>query len=160
GRCTTDSTGACAPPGNDTSSAYLAGRYQVIETSGPPGYALDPSSERQTVQLAPGAVSKLTFDDPLLVAATFHKVATGNVDPASVLLSGATIDVTQDAPPIPTRLGRSRGRYILLATSGDVATCTTGASGTCTTAPAFESGRRYCWTESTAPAGLVGGANG
>jgi len=168
GRCTTDQDGTCTPAGNDGPGALLPGDYQITETAAPPGYALTTANATQVVDLSPGESASVTFRDPLLVAATFQKVATGNVDPAQVILAGATIDVTPDTtnapgPPLIPELRPANtdpsspqvGVPTAVAT-----TCTTGRSGSCTTSPVLVSGERYCWTEPTAPPGLLPGASG
>jgi hypothetical protein len=142
GTCTTADTGSCGPTGNDGPSQLLAGNYQVTETSAPPGYAI-PSPASQVIDLLAGEAGTVTFGDQLLVSAVFHKTATGNVNPAELVLSGALIDIDQ---------GSSGGPQ--------TAQCTTDASGTCVTPPDLLSGSRYCWAEVVAPPGLAGGANG
>jgi uncharacterized surface anchored protein len=142
GNCTTTDQGTCSPPGND-GSQLLPGRYQVTETGPPPGYAIpDPAS--QVVQLLAGeSGTVMIFGDPKLVSAVFQKVATGNVNPAELVLAGAVIEVDEG-----TRGGPS------------VASCTTNPAGTCVMPAALTSGTAYCWVEVLAPPGLVGGANG
>ncbi len=142
GSCTTDASGSCTPPGNDGADALLPGRYQVTETAAPPGYALaTPSS--QVVDLVPGETGTVSFGDPRLVSAVFQKVATGNVNPAELGLGGVVISIDQGTPGGPP-----------------VTRCITEALGSCETPQELVSGDRYCWVETTAPAGLQGGANG
>jgi len=143
GTCTTTASGGCSVTGNDGPAAFLPGDYQVTEVQAPPGYELDPTSDVTTVTLRPGAPGTVRFTDPRLVAASFQKVSTGNVDPNQVQLAGAVIDVDAASAPSTT-----------------VASCTTDAAGRCTTAPVLVSGTGYCWTEVSAPPGLQAGANG
>ncbi len=142
GRCTTDSIGACSP-GASSGLGLLPGRYEVTEVSAPAGFALDPTASTRDVVLDPGAVAVLDFADPKLVPISFAKHPTGNFDPASPDLAGARFDV---------RTGGASGPV--------VATCTTSASGTCTTADVLVAGQRYCWDEAVAPAGFAGGESG
>lgn len=142
GTCTTDASGSCAPAGNDGAGALLPGRYRVTETAAPPGYAL-PDPDTQVVDLVPGESGSVSFGDPRLVQALFQKVATGNVNPAELVLSGVVFALFAGSPG-----GPSVGR------------CVTDASGSCLTPPDLASGSRYCWAETTAPPGLEGGANG
>ncbi len=88
GTCTTTISGNCVPVGNDGPNALLPGDYEVTEVTAPPGYLLDPSSATQDLTLTPGEAGGATFTDPLLVAAGFQKVATGNVNPAEAELCG------------------------------------------------------------------------
>jgi hypothetical protein len=143
GDCTTGSSGTCAPQPND-GTGFLPGTYLVTETSAPPGYYLPtpPPSEVISVEAAGSAVA--AFTDALLVPASFHKVASGDVNPTSLILAGAVIDITAGTAFDGTT----------------VATCTTGTAGTCTTAPTLISGRTYCWKEISAPPGLEAGASG
>ena len=143
GDCTTDAGGACTPPGNDGSSEFLPGNYQVTEVKAPPGYQVQAGSTTQELTLTPGGTGHLVFRDPLLVPASFHKVGTGNVNPAQVSYAGAVIQVLQGSASGPA-----------------LTTCTTGASGNCTTPPLLVSGQTYCWVEVMAPPGLSGGAHG
>ncbi len=140
GTCSTGSSGTCTPAGND-GAALLPGDYQVTEVSPPPGYALDPATSTRELTLSPGQAGSLTFADPRLVAASFHKVAAGNINPAEVTLAGAVVQVVDGS-------------------GAPVATCTTDASGTCTTAAVLLAGSAYCWSETSAPPGLVAGAHG
>ncbi|MGH9043652.1 MAG: MSCRAMM family protein, partial [Acidimicrobiales bacterium] len=141
GTCTTGMTGSCSPDGNDGSS-LVPGRYQVTEISAPPGYAT-PNPATQVVDLLPGENAVLKFGDVKLVSAVFQKVATGNINPAELTLSGAVIVVYQGA------------------VGGSEATrCTTDRSGTCVTGLDLDSGVRYCWREMAAPPGLSPGATG
>lgn len=142
GTCTTDAAGRCAPPGNDGSD-LLPGSYLVTETAAPPGYVVDPSSTSQVVVLAPGENGTVTFADHQLVAASFAKVATGNVNPAEVVYAGAVIEVRAGSP-----------------SGNPVASCTTDAGGACTTEASLIAGSTYCWLEVAAPPGLEGGASG
>jgi len=142
GSCTTSDTGSCAPPSNDGPGQLLPGRYQVTETAPPPGYAIpDPAS--QVIDLLAAEPGTVTFGDPKLVSAVFHKTAGGNINPAELVLTGAVIRLDQGAPGGPS-----------------AAQCTTDASGTCVTSRDLVSGVRYCWVELVAPPGLAGGANG
>jgi hypothetical protein len=143
GTCSTTASGACAPATNDGVGGFLPGHYRVTEISAPPGYLLDPSSASQDLTLSPGTLGTVVFSDPLLVAASFQKVATGNVDSLHVIYAGAVIDVTQASPA-----------------GSPVATCTTDVAGRCATQPVLVSGTTYCWSEVSAPPGLQGGANG
>jgi Prealbumin-like fold domain len=143
GSCTTDAQGACAPAGNDGAGEFLPGSYQVTEVQAPPGYAVDQDDATQDVSLSPGGSRVVTFDDPKLVAASFVKDASGNVDPATVSTAGAVFAIapaTGSGPP--------------------VATCTTDASGSCTTTATLDAGDQYCWSEPTAPPGLAAAAGG
>jgi hypothetical protein len=142
GSCTTTSAGSCTPQGNDGSGQLLPGRYQVTETSPPPGYALA-SPPTQVIDLLAGETGKMTFGDPLLVAAVFHKTATGNVNPTELMLAGVVIQIDRGGPGGPA-----------------VAQCASDASGTCVTAPNLSSGTHYCWVELASPRGLAGGASG
>jgi hypothetical protein len=143
GTCTTDVSGACTPPPND-GAGFLPGTYLVTEVSAPPGYDLPTPSPSETIAVAPGGTIDAAFADSLLVAASFHKVATGSINPTTVTLDGAVIDLTA---------GTSYG--------GDVvATCTTVADGSCTTDATLVSGNPYCWEEVSAPLGLASGASG
>jgi hypothetical protein len=143
GTCTTAVSGQCVPAGNDGSSALLPGNYRVTEVSPPPGYALNGAADVQDITLTPGETGSVKFADALLVAASFLKVATGNVNPLIVSLAGAQVAVHAGS-----------------ATGAVVASCTTSASGACTTAATLLSGATYCWTEVAAPLGLSGGAGG
>jgi hypothetical protein len=143
GECTTDAGGTCSPAGNDGTTALLPGSYEVTELDPPPGYALDPSGTSQHVALGPGGAGVVTFDDPKLVAASFAKQASGNVDPATVSTAGAVFAVADAS-----------------GSGSTVATCTTDADGTCTTAATLLAGVRYCWNEPTAPPGLAASAGG
>ena len=137
GRCTTTASGQCSPPGNDAGGGLLPGDYQVTEVAPPAGYAPATPSV-QALTLEPGATATAAFADPELVAASFQKVATGNVDPAQVVYAGAVIDVTAGTP----------GGAV-------VAGCTTAADGACTTAATLVAGAAYCWSEPVAPPGLA-----
>jgi hypothetical protein len=139
GTCTTDATGTCVPGGNDGSS-LLPGRYSVTEVAPPPGYALDPHGP-VVIMLGPGQTGLVRFADPPLVPQRFTKEATGNVNPSTVLLNGAVISVRDSLDHL-------------------VATCTTGANGSCSTPSVLVDGARYCWEEIEAPPGLAAGANG
>jgi len=143
GQCTTDAGGACGIAGNDGTGSFLPGNYEVTELAAPPGYALEAADVTQHLSLLPGGTGVVTFDDPKLVAATFTKLATGNVDPATVSLQGAVFAIADASGSGPT-----------------VTTCTTDATGDCTTAAVLAAGDRYCWSEPTAPPGLVAGASG
>ena len=142
GDCTTGASGQCSPTGNDGGD-LLPGDYQITEITAPPGYLVDPTTASQTVTLEPGVASSLTFDDHLLVPASFKKVAVGNFDPAEVLYSGAVLNVYQGSASGPL-----------------VATCTTDSSGLCVTGSVLESASTYCWSEVQAPPGLEAGAGG
>jgi len=142
GTCTTSESGSCEPNGNDGVAALLPGDYQVTEITPPPGYLLPPDPVRD-LTLAPSETGAVTFADQPLVPVRFQKVATGNYNPSQVTYAGAVIDVTPKTP------------------SGAVtATCTTDSSGACAIPAVLDGGREYCWTEVTAPAGLLAGANG
>jgi len=143
GDCTTNVSGTCSPPTND-GTGYLPGDYQVTEISAPPGYFLPAPDPSQTITVTPAGTADASFQDHLLVPATFQKVVTGNYDPTQLILAGAVIDVTA---------GTAYG-------GATVATCTTGATGACTTASSLVSGQRYCWEEVTPPPGLAAGAGG
>ncbi len=139
GSCTTGADGTCTPTPND-GSGLRPGRYRIEELSPPAGYALDPAGP-QIIELSPGQDGEVTLHDPPLVPQAFLKTASGNVDPGAVILSGATFVVsTPSGPP--------------------VASCTTDASGTCTTEAVLVAGAAYCWEETAAPPGLAGGASG
>jgi hypothetical protein len=142
GSCTTTAAGSCAPEGNDGPDGLLPGRYQVTETVAPTGYAL-PSPVSQVIDLLAGESGTVSFGDSLLVGAVFHKMASGNVNPAELVLAGAVIQVDQGTPGGPS-----------------IAQCATDSSGTCVTTPNLVSGTHYCWVELAAPRGLAGGANG
>jgi hypothetical protein len=142
GTCTTSATGQCSPAGNDGAS-LLPGTYKVTEVTAPPGYSLDTTFTTEILTLTPGQAGKATFADHLFVAASFHKISTGNVNATQVTYAGAVIDIYQGT-----------------ATGPQVATCTTDATGDCTTPTTLISGSPYCWAEVTAPVGLAGGANG
>ncbi|MGH8994598.1 MAG: MSCRAMM family protein, partial [Acidimicrobiales bacterium] len=139
--CTTTATGSCSPPGNDGSAPLLPGRYQVTESSPPPGYT--DTSPTQVVDLLAGEGATVTFGDAELVATVFHKTASGNINPAELNLAGAVFDVKEGSP-----------------SGTEVASCSSDTSGTCVTQSVLLSGGRYCWVERTAPAGLAGGASG
>ena len=139
GTCTTDAAGACVPTGND-GAALLPGRYRITEITPPPGYALDPHGP-VVVMLGPGQAGLVRFEDPPLVPQGFQKEATGNVNPSTVLLSGAVIDVRDTLDHL-------------------VATCTTDPHGACSTDAVLIDGNRYCWDEAQAPPGLAAGARG
>ncbi len=136
GRCTTTSMGLCDVNGNDGLALY-PGNYQVTEVSPPPGYVL-PTQPTQQITLSPGQSGSVTFSDQPLLPVTFHKSATGNVNPTEMTLAGATFVVKAGSATGPT-----------------VATCTTNASGTCTTPATLTGAATYCWIETTAPAGLA-----
>jgi hypothetical protein len=142
GDCTTDIGGACAPPSNDGSAQFLPGNYEVTEVDAPPGYALDQTGATKHVSLNPGGTGVVTFDDSKLVAASFVKQASGNVDPATLSAAGAIFAVVAASGSGPT-----------------LASCTSDGSGRCTTATTLVAGDRYCWSEPTAPPGLAAGAN-
>jgi hypothetical protein len=142
GTCTTSATGQCSPAGNDGAS-LLPGTYKITEVTAPPGYSLDPTFTTEIQTLTPGQAGRATFADHLFVAASFHKISTGNVNATQVTYAGAVIDVYQGTAAGP-----------------QVATCTTNATGDCTTLTALIAGSSYCWAEVAAPVGLVGGANG
>lgn len=142
GSCTTTGAGTCAPPSDDGPGRLLPGRYRVIETAAPTGYATsNPAS--QVIDLLAGETGTVTFGDPKLVGVVFHKTTSGNINPAELVLAGAVIQVDQGAPGGPS-----------------AAQCATDASGTCVTSSDLVSGSRYCWVELAAPPGLAGGANG
>lgn len=143
GTCTTGTGGSCMPAGNDGTDTLLPGNYQVSEVSAPPGYVVDPTTSVRDLTLAPGEAGKVTFRDHLLVPASFHKVASGNVNPTQVSYAGAVIVVHEGT-----------------LTGPQVATCTTDESASCTTASVLVSGFPYCWVETVAPPGLQAGANG
>jgi len=143
GECTTSAGGTCAPPGNDGPSQFLPGNYQVTEVAAPPGYQLETGSATQDLTLTPGGTGQVVFKDPLLVPASFHKVATGNINAAQVTYAGAVIQVLQGTASGPV-----------------LTTCTTDASGNCSTPAVLVSGQPYCWNEVSAPPGLAGGAHG
>ncbi len=143
GTCVTTASGSCAPVGNDGATSFLPGNYQITEVAAPAGYDLDESTATQSVTLKPGEAGEVTFSDALLVSASFQKAATGNVNSAEVSLAGAVIEVLSGSP------------------NGTVVTsCTTDASGACTTPTLLQSGLTYCWSETAAPIGLAGNANG
>lgn len=142
GDCTTDAIGACSPA-DSAGLGLLPGRYEVTELSAPAGFALDPRQPTREVVLTPGAVGLLDFADPRLVTVSFTKTPTGNYDPAGAMLAGAVYDVYAGSGSGPL-----------------VASCTTGAFGTCTTARSLVSGDRYCWQEVTPPPGFEGGETG
>ena len=142
GSCTTGDAGSCDPPGSDGSGQLLPGRYQVSETAAPPGYAI-PSPASQNIDLLAGETAAMTFGDQMLVNAVFQKTASGNINPAELVLAGAVIEIDQGSPSGP-----------------QVARCTTEQSGTCVTSPVLVSGDHYCWVEAAPPPGLAGGANG
>jgi hypothetical protein len=142
GTCTTDAAGVCAPPGNDGPGLY-PGDYQVTEVAAPPGYAPPGPGAVQDLTLAAGQAGSAVFRDPLLVPASFQKAATGNADPATVVLAGAALVVTADSPTGPA-----------------VAGCTTDVTGACRTAPVLQAGSPYCWHETAAPPGLAPSASG
>ena len=144
GQCTTDTSGTCSPPGNDGTTEFLPGDLEAIEISAPPGCFLPTPAPTTTGIVAPGGTLTLTVKDPLLVPASFQKVATGNFNATTVTYNGAVINVTSGSTP----------------GGPDVTTCTTDASGTCTTPAVLVSGQPYCWVEVTAPPGLANGANG
>ena len=139
GTCTTAEDGTCRPAGNDGSS-LRPGRYRVEELMAPPGYALDPDGPK-VVALSPGQDGEVTFHDPPLVPQSFLKRASGNVNPTTVILSGATFVVSTP-------------------TGTPVTSCTTDATGTCTTEMVLTGGTAYCWQETTAPPGLTAGTSG
>lgn len=141
GRCITDAIGACSPSAS-AGLGLLPGRYEVTEISAPPGYAIDPTEPIRPAILTPGAVEVLDFQDPHLVPLTFAKAPTGNYDPRELTLAGAEFDVFAGT-------GGAR-----------VATCTTGAEGTCATASTLVAGDNYCWREVVAPPGFEGGESG
>lgn len=141
GDCVTGPAGTCSPPPDDA-TGFLPGSYKVVETTPPPGYATSEHSEVITVPAA--GVATFAFADARLVAATFDKVATGNVNPAELDLAGAVIVVTPETDP----------------SSKPVATCTTDSTGQCTTGTTLVSGGSYCWEETSAPPGLAAGASG
>ncbi len=143
GTCTTDVSGTCSPPPDD-GTGLLPGNYLVTEVSAPPGYFLPAPPPSKVVSVGPGQSLDATFADSLLVPASFRKVATGSVNPTTLILAGAVLDVTA---------GTTYG-------GTTVATCTTGSTGTCTTTPTLVSGQPYCWEEVSAPPGLEGGASG
>lgn len=142
GQCTTTASGQCSPPGNVAPGGFLPGDYVVTEAAPPAGYA-PPTTASQSLTLGPGDTATVAFADPELVAASFHKVATGNVDPGQVVYAGAVIDVSAGVP----------GGAV-------VAGCTTGASGACTTASTLVAGDPYCWSEPVAPPGLAPASGG
>ncbi len=142
GTCTTAASGDCVPTGND-GAALLPGNYRVTEVTPPPGYALDPAASTKTITLTPAEAGSVSFSDALLVPASFQKTASGNVNAAIMTLAGAQLAVHQDS-----------------ATGAVVATCTTDATGSCTTAATLLSGGAYCWSEVAPPTGLSGGASG
>jgi hypothetical protein len=143
GTCTTDAAGTCSPVGNDGPSALLPGSYRITEVSPPPGHALAPPGNVKELTLLPGQTGSARFEDPLLVPVVFQKVATGNVNATIVSLAGAMVQV---------HTGTVGGAVI--------GSCTTGATGACSTAAALLSGAPYCWIETVAPVGLEGGASG
>jgi Prealbumin-like fold domain len=136
GRCTTTLMGLCEVNGDDGLALY-PGNYQVTEVSPPPGYVL-PTQPTQQITLSPGESGSVTFNDQPLLPVTFHKSATGNVNPIEMTLAGATFVVNAGSVAGPT-----------------VATCTTDASGACTTQATLTGAATYCWIETTAPAGLA-----
>ena len=142
GTCTTAATGSCSPPGNDGSAWLLPGSYQVTESSPPPGYTSTPPTT-QVVDLLAGENGTVVFGDAALVAAVFHKTASGNINPTELQLAGAVFEVEEGSP-----------------SGTEVASCSSDASGTCLTQAVLLSGSRYCWVERTPPAGLAGGASG
>ncbi len=149
GRCTTDATGSCTPPQNDT-GGYLPGNYQITEVTAPQGFYLDPFGATQDVTLNPGetgTASVVSFSDLPLVPASFQKVATGNYNPAQVSYKGAVITLYDRG---------SSGS----PTGPQVTTCTTDTSGACSTSSVLVPGNGYCWVETAAPPGLAGGARG
>ncbi len=115
----------------------------MTEITAPPGYSLDPTFNVETLTLTPGQAGSATFADHLFVAASFHKNATGNVNAAQVTYAGAVIDIYQGTPTGP-----------------QVASCTTAATGDCTSTAVLISGSTYCWAEVAAPQGLAGGTSG
>lgn len=143
GTCTTDTSGTCAPPPS-YGTGYLPGDYLVTEVGAPPGYYLPTPRPSQQLTVQPGEVASAAFRDPLLVPASFHKVATGSVNRTQLVLAGAVIDVTAGSAPGGTV----------------VASCTTTTAGGCTTGAVLVAGQPYCWVEVSAPPGLQGGASG
>lgn len=142
GTCTTSASGSCSPPGDDGSAELLPGRYQVTESTPPPGYSATPPTS-QVVELLAGENGTVVFGDAELVAVVFHKTASGNINPTELSLAGAVFDVDEGSP-----------------SGTEVASCSSDASGTCMTQPVLLSGGRYCWVERTPPTGLAGGASG
>ena len=143
GSCTTDTSGTCSPAAND-GPGFLPGNYEVVETAAPPGYDRPTPAPTDHVTVDPAGTTTAAFADALLVPASFTKVATGSINATQLVLAGAVIDVTAG-----TTFGGT-----------PVASCTTDAHGHCTTAATLISGQPYCWSETTAPPGLAGGATG
>ena len=130
---------AHAPPPPTTAPGTCPATTRSIEMAAPPGYYLPtPVPPITSPSLRPDG--HRAFTDHAPGAGLVHKVATGNVNPAQLVLAGAVIDVT--AGPI---YGGT-----------PVATCTTDVHGNCTTTAVLISGQPYCWSEVTAPPGLGG----
>ena len=140
GQCTTGFDGSCSPATNDGPD-LLPGDYRITELRAPPGYYLDPARSVQDVAIDPGETGSVVFADPPFVPQSFIKVATGNVDETRVILAGASF-------------------VVIDSQAGIVATCTTDANGSCSTAASLIAGQDYCWRETATPPGLVGGAAG
>jgi len=136
GSCTTNGTGPCQPPTQNTSGGWLAGWYQITETSAPPGYWLDPSTAVQTVYLQPGATNtaSVTFADYFLGSLSLTK--SGN-DTAYWAVAGAQFTVTGPAP-----------------STAAVGTLTVGANGHTNTLTGLIPGQ-YHLVETTVPAGYT-----
>ncbi len=143
GVCTTNASGRCSPAGNDGPTALLPGDYEITEIDPPPGYPPSTPAPVQYVTLSPGQVGTVTFTDQPYLSVSFQKVPAGSFDPAQVVLAGAVLDVYAGSLGGP-----------------QVASCTTEASGGCTTAASLIGGQPYCWKETVAPPGLAAGTNG
>ena len=108
-----------------------------------------PTAEILTAQVIAGPNAPTTIQQsanftsqgPAMVAQSFAKTASGNIDPGHMSLAGAVMEL------------RTSSGFL-------AATCTTSSAGTCTTPASLIEGTLYRWTEVVAPPGLAAGATG
>ena len=100
GTCTTDGSGTCSPPGTDGAS-WLPGYYRVSEQSAPPGYLVNPTTQTQFVELAPGQLATVRFADDRILTTLF--VAKSNALEPTQGVPDATYDLyVNGTPPLST----------------------------------------------------------
>ena len=100
GTCITDSSGTCSPPGTDGAS-WLPGYYRVSEQNAPPGYLLNPATQTQFIELAPGQHLTVRFADDRILTTLF--VSKSNAMEPNQGVPHATYDLyVNGTPPLST----------------------------------------------------------
>ncbi|MBW3590076.1 MAG: DUF11 domain-containing protein [Actinobacteria bacterium] len=121
GTCTTGEEGTA---GQCTFEEALPGTYFVRETSAPPGYQMDPSVQKVTVGTQEHKVLAYVFVNPLILGS----IKIIKTDSLGNLVQGVTFILYTDA--------NSNGQFDsgeqATDRDGNLATCTTDLTGTCT----------------------------